>query len=214
MQTSRLCRALLLGTLVLVGLASCSKTSDNLYAAIANPPLVEARLHTVTLATDSPKVSEELQAKGYAPIQFSSNYPASEPVEASLWSVPEPVAAAATHFRAPTAADVNIRVLEMALAASSRAADSATEKAFFRNVLGTDVPAWPAAVQRTDKVRVQVWTYLIPDVLAANKRLRESGIPVVYDPVAITTSYLGDHKTMAIRSPDGTIIELAQTTAQ
>ena len=199
---------------VVVGLASCSKPSDNHYAAIANPPLVEARLHTVTLATDSPKVSEELQAKGYAPIQFGTNYPASEPVEASLWSVPEPVAASAAHFKAPGAADINVRVLEMALAASSRDADSAIDKAFFRNVLGTDVPAWPAAVQRTDKVRVQVWTYLVPDILAANKRLRESGIPVVFDPVAITTAYLGDHKTMAIRSPDGTIIELVQTAAQ
>jgi hypothetical protein len=200
--------------LAVVGLASCSRTSDNLYAAITNPPLLEARLHTVTLATDSSKVSEELQAKGYAPMQFASNYPASEPVEASLWSVPEPVAAAAAHFRAPGAADVNIRVLQMALAASSRAADSATEKVFFRKVLGTDVPAWPAAVKRTDKVRVQVWTYLIPDIAAANKRLRESGVPVVYDPVGITTAYLGDHKTMAIRSPDGTIVELVQVTAQ
>ena len=212
MQTSRLRRAL--GVLLLAALASCSRTSDNPYAAIANPPLVEARLHTVTLATDGSAVAEELQAKGYAPIQFTSNYPVSDSVESSLWSVPEPVAASAAHFKAPGPADVNIRVLKMALAASSRAGDSATEKSFFRNVLGTDVPAWPAAVKRTDKVRVQVWTYLIPDILAANKRLRESGIPVVYDPVAITTAYLGDHKTMAIRSPDGTIIELVQTTAQ
>ena len=126
--------------LVVVGLVSCSKTSDNLYSAIANPPLVEARLHTVTLATDSSKVSEELQAKGYVPIQFSSNYPASEPVEASLWSVPEQVAAGAVHFKAPGAGDLNIRVLEMALAASSRAGDAATVKLFFKNVLGTDVP--------------------------------------------------------------------------
>jgi hypothetical protein len=200
--------------LVVVALASCTRTPDNPYAAIANPPLVAARLHTVTLATDSPAVSEELQAKGYAPIQFSSNYPVSDSVEASLWSVPEPVAARAAHFKAPGAADVNVRVLSMALAASSRAADSAAEKMFFKNVLGTEVPAWPGAVRRTDHVRVQVWTYLIPDILAANKRLREGGIPVVYDPVGITTAYLGDHKTMAIRSPDGTIIELVQTAAQ
>ena len=53
-------------------------------------------------------------------------------------------------------------------------------------------------------MRVQVWTYLVPNVVEANKRLRESGIPVVFDPVAITTAYLGDHKAMAIRAPDGT----------
>ena len=209
MQTTRVCRAL--GTVLLAALASCSGTSDNPYAAIEDPPLVEAMLHTVTLATDGPTVGEELQAKGYTPIQFSSNYPVSDSVESSLWSVPEPVAASATHFKAPSAAEANIRVLKMALAASSRSADAETERAFFSNVLGSEVPEWPAAVQRTDKVRVQVWTYLIPDILAANKRLRESGIPVVYDPVTITTAYLGDHKTMAIRSPDGIIIELVQT---
>src|SRR6188768_3347631 len=212
MQTSRL--RLALGTLLLATLASCSRTSDNPYAAIQNPPLVEAKLHTVTLATDGTKVADELEAKGYAPIRFTSNYPVSDSVESSLWSVPEPVAASATHFKAPGAADANIRVLKMALAASSRSADAATEKAFFKNVLGTDVPEWPAAVKKTDKVRVQVWTYLIPDILAANKRLRENGIPVVYDPVGITTAYLGDHKTMAIRSPDGTIVELVETSAQ
>ena len=196
--------------LALLGLVACSKTSDNLYAGIANPPLVEARLHTVTLATDNSKVFEELQASGYVYVKFSSNYPASHSVEASLWSVPEQVAWAAVHFKAPGAAGVDVRVLKMALAASSRVGDSATETAFFRNVLGTDVPAWPAAVKQTDKVRVQVWTYLVPDILLANKRLRESGIPVVFDPEEITTAYLGVHKTMAIRSPHGTIVELVQ----
>ena len=53
-----------------------------------------------------------------------------------------------------------------------------------------------------------------PDIQLANKRLRESDIPVVYDPVRITTAYLGDHWTMAIRAPDGTIIELVETAAQ
>jgi hypothetical protein len=37
---------------------------------------------------------------------------------------------------------------------------------------------------------------------------------VIYDPVDIATAYLGDHKTMAIRAPDGTIIELVQIAAQ
>ena len=208
MQTSRLRRAL--GTLLLVALASCSSTADNPYQSIKDPPLVEATLHTVTLATDGDKVAEELQAKGYTPIRFSTNYPVSDSVESSLWSVPEPVAASAAHFKAPGLSDCNVRVLKMALAASSRSADTETEEAFFKNVLGTDIPEWPAAVKKTGKVRVQVWTYTISNIDAANKRLRDSGIPVVYDPVSITTAYLGAHKTMAIRSPDGTIIELVQ----
>ena len=77
-----------------------------------------------------------------------------------------------------------------------------------------DVPGLAAGIEATEGVRVQVWTYLIPDILAANKRLRDNGIPVVFDPVGITTAYLGDHKTMAIRAPDGTIVELVETAAQ
>jgi hypothetical protein len=212
MQTSHLRRVL--ATLLLAVLASCSRTSDNPYTEIKDAPLVQAKLHTVTLVTDGVKVAEELKVKGYVAIQFGSNYPASNSVESSLWSVPDPIAGSAAHFKAPDPAEPNVRVLRMALAASSRSADSAVEKAFFKNVLGSDVPRWPVGVERNDKVRVQVWTYLIPDVLAANKRLRASGIPVVYDPVKITTAYLGDHETMAIRAPDGTIVELVETAAQ
>jgi hypothetical protein len=212
MQTSSLRRVL--ATLLLAALASCSGSSDNPYTAIVDAPLVQARLHTVTLVTDGPAVAEELQAKGFTLLQFASNYPASDAVQSVLWSVPELVAGSAAHFRAPDAADANVRVLKMALAASSRSANSAVNKAFFRNVLGSDVPRWPPGVERTDKVRVQVWTFLIPNVMAANKRLRAGGIPVVYDPVAITTAYLGDHKTMAIRSPDGTIVELVEAASQ
>jgi len=212
MQTSRAGRVL--AVLVIAALASCSRTSDNPYAAIKNAPLVQATLHTVTLVTDGPTVAAELQARGFSPIRFSSNYPASDSVESSLWSVPAPVVASVAHFKSPDPATASVRVLTMALAAGSRLAHSAVDEAFFKNVLGTDVPRWPAGIERTEKVRVQVWTYLIPDVVAANKRLRESGIPVVYDPVAITTAYLGDHKTMAIRSPDGTIVELVEAAAQ
>jgi hypothetical protein len=212
MQTSSLCRGF--AAFLLAALASCSRTASNPYAAIQNPPLVQAQLHTVTLVTDGNEVAEAVQAKGYVPITFSSNYPVSDSVESSLWSVPAPVAASATHFKAPDASQANVRVLRMALAANSRSGDSAVEKAFFKNVLGVDVPGAPAGIELSDKVRVQVWTYLIPDILAANKRLRESGIPVVFDPVGITTAYLGDHKTMAIRAPDGTIVELVQGAAQ
>jgi hypothetical protein len=51
-------------------------------------------------------------------------------------------------------------------------------------------------------------------VVEANKRLRANNIPVVFDPVSITTAYLGDHKAMAIRAPDGTIVELVETMAR
>ena len=149
MQTSSACRVFV--ALLLAALASCSRTSGNPYAAIKDPPIVQARLHTVTLATDSSTVAQELQAKGYAPIQFASNYPVSVPVEASLWSVPQPVAASATHFKSPGAGEANLRVLQMALAAGSRSADSAVDKAFFSNVLGAGVPVWPAAVERTQQ---------------------------------------------------------------
>ena len=53
MQTSSFRRVL--AALLLAALASCSGTSDNPYAAIKDPPLVQAQLHTVTLATDGPQ---------------------------------------------------------------------------------------------------------------------------------------------------------------
>ncbi|HEU4778895.1 MAG TPA: hypothetical protein VFS58_03355 [Steroidobacteraceae bacterium] len=211
MQTSPLGRVL--GTLLLAAQVSCSGTSGNPYASIGNPPLLQARLHTVTLATDGPEVAEALQVKGYAPAQFTSNYPASNAVEASLWSVPLAAVENVTYYKAP-AAGADVRVLKMALAARAAPADAAVEKAFFRNVLGSDVPQVPADVDRAANARVQAWTYVIPNVRDASKRLREGGIPVVFDPVAITTAYLGDHKAMAIRAPDGTIVELVETAAQ
>jgi hypothetical protein len=212
MQTSSLRRVL--AVFLLAALASCSRTSENPYAAIKNPPVVQARLHTITLAADSAETAEELQVKGYEQVAFLSNYPASIAVESTLWGVTEAVVEKADHWKAPAGVGVNVRLLRLPLAANGVSADPAVEKAFYRNVLGSDVPAWPAGVERTKKVRVQVWTFLIADVRAASKNLRENGVPVVFDPVAITTAYLGDHKTMAIRAPDGTIIELVETAAQ
>jgi len=208
MQTSHLVRVL--AALALVALTSCGRTSDNPYAAIKDPPLLQARLHTVTLVTDGPGVAESLQVKGYAPIQFASNYPVSNEVESKLWSVPMTAVESVAHYKSKNAADPGVRVLKMALAARTSRADAGVEKAFFRNVLGSDVPQMPSGVEPTDKVRVQVWTFLIPDVLVANKSLRANGVPVVFDPVAITTAYLGDHKVMAIRAPGGAIVELVQ----
>jgi hypothetical protein len=212
MQISRSVRVL--ATLTLMVLTSCGDPSGNPYAAIKNPPVLQARLHTVTLVTDGIGVAESLQARGYEPIPFASNYPVSNTVEATLWSVPLQAVENAALYKAPKPADAGVRVLRMALAAKISRPDPGVEKAFFRNVLGSDVPQMPPGVEGADKVRVQVWTFLIPDVQAANKILRENGIPVVFDPVAITTAYLGDHKAMAIRAPDGAIVELVQTTAQ
>ena len=211
MQTSSIGRVF--AAFLMAGLASCTRTSDNPYEAIQNAPLVQATLHTVTLVTDGSALAEELHAKGFTPIQFASNSAGSDSVESSLWSVPVPVVGSAAHFKSPDASLANVRVLRMALAAGTRSAESEVNEDFFANVLGAEVPRWPVGIQPSDKVRVQVWTFLIPDVGLANKRLRDSGIPVVYDPVRITTAYLGDHKTMAIRAPDGTIVELVELTA-
>jgi hypothetical protein len=80
-------------------------------------------------------------------------------------------------------------------------------------VLGSDVPELPQGIEAAEGLRVRVWTYRVPDVVETNKRLRANNIPVVFDPVDITTAYLGDHKAMAIRAPDGTIVELVETAA-
>jgi hypothetical protein len=159
-------------------------------------------------------VTEELQVKGYQAAQFVSNYPASIAVEATLWGVPEQVVETASHYKALTPTGTDVRVLRLPLAADGVAAQAGVDESFFRNVLGSDVPPWPADVVRNAHVRVHAWSFLVPDVRAASKVMRENGIPVVFDPVAITTPYLGDHKTMAIRAPDGTLVELVETAAQ
>lgn len=204
--------AAFLTTAVLTTLVACSH-ADNPYAKLPNPPLVQAQLHTVTLVSDNAALAEQVQKGGYTPLLFSSNYPASVPVEALLWGVPEAVAGKPAEFKAPGAGPA-LRLLIMPLPPAAPAADSAVERDFFRNVLGGDVPPWPAGVERADNVRVQVWTYLVPSVLDAKRRLREAVVPAVTDPVAITTAYFGDHKTMSIRAPNGAIVELVESAAQ
>jgi hypothetical protein len=164
----------------------------------------------VTLVSDDPGLVERLRKDGYTPVPAGPNYPASISVEAALWNVPDPIAAQAALFMAPAGRGLDVRVLPMAPQALRAPVDAATEEAFFKNVLGTGVPQWPLA----DHVGVQAWTYFVADVVAASKRLREAGITVVFEPVATTTAYLGDHRTMGIRAPDGTVIELAQSRAQ
>ena len=213
MQTPNF-RRVLAGVLLTCLLFGCTGSTDDQYASLKDVPLAPARLHAVTVVTDDAALSQLLAKKGYTAMTFTSNYPASDRVEASLWSVPEPVVARAAHLKGPAADSPDLRVLVMELAAKGREAEAATNRAFFRNVLGSDVPELPQGIEATESVRVKVWTYLIPDVVEANKRLRANNIPVVFDPVSITTAYLGDHKAMAIRAPDGTIVELVEKMAR
>jgi len=213
MQTSNF-RRVLAGVLLTCLLFGCAGSTDDQYASLKDVPLAPARLHAVTVVTDDATLSQLLAKKGYTAMTFTSNYPASDRIEASLWSVPEPVVARAAHLKGPAADSPDLRVLVMELAAKGREAEAATNRAFFRNVLGSDVPELPQGIEATESVRVKVWTYLIPNVVEANKRLRANNIPVVFDPVSITTAYLGDHKAMAIRAPDGTIVELVETMAR
>jgi hypothetical protein len=184
------------------------------YDRIGDPPLVAATLHAVTLVSGSDAAAAGIREAGYAPVTLAPNYERAVTVEASIWGVPEPVAAAVRDFKAARTGAPDLRLLVTAPAEPVRVAAEGTERSFFRNVLGAEVPAWPLPGKPSAELRVQVWTYLIPDVVAATRRLRENGIPVIYGPVGLTTSYLGDHRTVAIRAPDGTVVQLVQTTAQ
>jgi hypothetical protein len=194
-------------------LAACGN-ADNPYSRLADPPLVPGRLHTVTLVSDTRAIVDAITAVGWQAAQLPPNYPRADAVQASLWSVPQPVAAAVLHFSARKPGSPDLRLLVMPLAARGRVAKPAENEAFFRNVLGADVPVWPLPAPPPANVRVQVWTYLVPSIIEASKRLRANGIPVIYDPVAITTAYLGDHKTLAIRAPDGTVVQLVETASR
>lgn len=191
--------------------AACSGPPDP-YARVKNPPLVQARLHAVTLAVSDASALEQLHAEGYREIALPPNYPPAIAVEANIWQVAEPVAAGAVILQKPAAVDV--RVLTMKPLPERAAPASDGHESFFRNVLGTEPPRWPAQDGAQANARVQVWTYLVPSVVEARQRLRENNIPVVFDAVAILTPYLGDHKVLALRAPDGVTVELVETTAQ
>jgi hypothetical protein len=204
----------LLPALSVVVLALSCGTADNPYAKFKDPPLVQAKLHTVTLASATADLAGQVRREGLVAATLPPNYPQADSVEAQLWGVPEPVARKALHFMAPSPGRPNIRVLVLPIAAKGRTAADDVNEAFFRNVLGTDVPRWPLGSAQPAEVRIQAWTFLVPDILAASRRMRENGIPVIYDPVGITTPYMGDHKTLAIRSPDGTVVQLVESAAQ
>ena len=202
------------GLLACGGLMGCAPRVDNPYAAIKDAPLVKATPHTVTLATTDPALGDRLREDGYAPMPSVPNYPGSVRVQAALWKVPETVASAPVVLLAPAGRGLNVRLLATPPAAPGSAVEPALLEAFYRNVLGTAVPQWPGNSSLPAAARVQVWTFLIDDVLAARRRLREAGIPITFDAVGITTAYLGDHKLLGIVAPDGVIVELVQTTAQ
>ena len=198
---------------ILAGLTACG-TADNPYEKLRGAPLVQGRLHAITLVSDSDAVAAQIRDAGYIEVTLRPNYSNANAVEAAIWGVPEPVAERARHFKSSKAEMPDLRLLIMPLAARGREAAAEVDEAFFRNVLGTGVPEWPLPTPPSDEVRLQVRTYLVSDVVAANRRLREAHIPVIYDPVGLTTSYLGDHRTLALRAPDGTVVQLVQTTAQ
>jgi hypothetical protein len=198
--------------LVLFVLAACSDSPDP-WSRLPNPPLAQGRLHTVTIAGDTVRAREQARDAGYTALNFGPNYPGALRVEASLWDVPLPVAAKAAMFGS-AGKGPDLRFLDMALAARGMKSSAASERDFYRNVLGTDVPAWPDGISRDPGLRVQAWTFFVPSVVDASKRLRENGIPVVFDAVGITTPYLGDHRTLAIRAPDGTLVQLVESAAR
>jgi hypothetical protein len=197
---------------LVLALTACS-SADNPYSKIEDAPLIPARLHTATLVSESSEVLEAAQKGGYTVIPLAPNYPAAIHVQSLQWDVSEDAASKVTILKAPGEGP-NLRVLVAKLPPAAAPADPAVSKAFYRNVLGTDVPPWPEKVPRTDRVRVQVWTFVIADVLEARRKLRAHTIPTLTEPVGITTSYLGDEKTLTLRAPDGAIVELVQTAAQ
>lgn len=204
--------ALLLPAACATLLAGCSNANDP-YARLADPPLVQGHLHTVTLMSDDAKLAEQVQTDGYRYLPLAPNYPQADQVLGILWDVPAAVAKSATVYGAP-ADGPNVRVLVQPLPQAAPPADDAVMRSFFRNVLGTEVPQWPPHVTRAANVRVQVWTYQVPSIIEARKRLRANAIPVVTEPVGITTPYLGDQKSMSLRAPDGTIVELVEAAAK
>lgn len=215
MQTQiarRVFRALSIPAACATLLAGCSHADDP-YARLADPPLVRAVLHTVTLVSDDTRLAEQVQANGYRPMPLPPNYPRADEVEGMLWDVPATVARAAMVFDAPGDAP-NVRVLVQPLPPAATPAEEVVTRSFYRNVLGADVPQWPANVPRAANVRVQVWTYQVPSIVEARRKLRANTIPVVTEPVGITTPYLGDQKSMSLRAPDGAIVELVEAAAK
>lgn len=193
-------------------LVACS-SADTPYSRIKDGPLVQAKLHAATFVTDGPALLEQLQKDGYTVLALAPNYQAAIHVQSLQWGVPEEVAGKVTILKAPGTGP-DLRVLVMPLPPAAAPVDPAVTEDFYEKVLGTEVPKWPEKVTAAPNVRIQVWTFLIADVLETRRQLRSHVIPTLTEPVGITTSYLGDEKTLTLRAPDGAIVELVQTATQ
>lgn len=204
MQTSPIRRSFAVLLCVCV-FAACSRSDD--------PPILKATLRSVTLSSASDAVAAQLQAWGYQRATFAANYPGTTRVHALLWEVPEETVENALEFTASARAPAHVRVLLVEPTGGRSAVSGAELKKFYRGVLGVDVPRFPADGELPDGVRVHAWTLAVPDVVEARNRLREAHIPVVFNPVALTSPMFGDHRMLAIRAPDGVLVELIQTTA-
>ena len=182
--------------------------SDNPYARIQNPPLVRGTLHTVTAGDSRCRPRSEAREFEPTPSQvFPSNYPDTmdgrgRTVERARAGGLEP---GNIHVSVATAG-VSPRARGMPLAAAAIGGEARGEP-LFRNVLGSRSAAMAEAVEEHATVpacrRGPSWS---PTCVRPSKRLREAAYPVMLDPVAMTTAYLGDHRTMAIRAPDGALI--------
>jgi hypothetical protein len=198
---------------LLITFTGCSRPIDNPYARIPNAPLVKATLHTVTVASPDAAQAERLDAAGYAHAPLPSNYPLSVEAEAAIWQVPISFAATSVIFMAPPGLGPNVRLIVMPDVKPLLSVDEEVLTAFYRNVLDTSVPQWAGSSTLKNGARVQAWTFIVDDVLAARQRFLESAIPVTFTPVRITTAYLGDHQTLALQAPDGAVVQLVQGAA-
>ena len=198
---------------LLLTLTGCSRPTDNPYARIPKAPLVKATLHTVTVISPDAAQAGRLDAAGYTHAPLPSNYPLSAEAEAALWQVPISFAATSVMFMAQPGQGPNVRLIVMPEVKPLVSVDAEVLTAFYGNVLGTSVPQWAGSPTLKNGARVQAWTFLVDDVLAARQRFLEAAIPVTFTPVRITTAYLGDHSTLAIQAPDGVIVQLVQGAA-
>jgi len=211
MQTNSFLRTL--AAVAAVGFLVACSNADNPYAAIKDPPLLKATLHTVTIEVADSAAIDLRVKQGYTRLPPAPNYPGSVRVEAALWKVSEAVAAAPVVLTSPGGVAPNERYLVMAPTdTGSPVADPDANFVgdFYQRVLGD----MPSSYSEIDKRRIHSKTYLVDDILAAKKKLQEAGIPITFSPVAITTAYYGDHKLLGITAPDGVIIELVETAAQ
>jgi hypothetical protein len=204
-------RVAFLAALAASSLLACTRV-ETPYSKIPNPPLLKAQLHTMTVLATADGLGAQLATRGYSRTTFPLGNAGALRVEAALWQVPEEVIAQTQYFVASSGP--SLRLMVGLLPEDAPGVDDAVLREFYRNVLGVEPPHWPANVPRPENVRVHGWTYAVPSVVEASRRCREQGIPVDFAPVAISTAYLGDHRTMAIRAPDGAILELFEGAAR